>query len=296
MSLSNYVLKNAQVAISGDTKQSVPDRIQEFMRLHRFVIAEPKIDGMRVFLISTEKKYDRDSVMASKHNGTYTKFDFPALYANIESVVSESVLDCELVKKDQKLLAFDILFLNGNDVRQSSLETRKQLIGTAFKSYKPSDSVISEQLRGAGLSEVNWIFTDSLETVTDYYENVVKNGGEGIMLKDPYAYYGARNAWLKLKYTETFDCIVIGCRDTETSKQTGVFVSWELGLYENGKLVYVGDSNTYTKDVDPKQIHVGDVVEVRHQPTVGFDDLRNAVILRKRLDKVESECTTEQMA
>lgn len=236
---------------------------------------------MRCFLIGTNDKL----VLASKHNGEYGPKDFPKLFADLK-VQPNTVLDCELVKKTEQLYVFDLLHLSWSNMMRLTLKERKEALPQAIETGPDAAHVFL----------LNWIVTDNPRRVEQFYNECVQRGLEGAMVKDLNATYGSPNAWLKLKNFESVDLVITKPRFTKHTAEAGHTWSWELGAYnDKGELVYVGDSNTFVKEVDPAKVKVGDVVEVRHQPTEGFKDLRNGVILRVRTDKMPKECLTEQI-
>ena len=243
---------------------------------------EDEMDGMRCFLIRGTQE---QAILVSKHNGEYGAKDFPKLFRDLR-VQPSTILDCELIRKTEQLYVFDLLNFRGTDTTPMSLAERKEGIPKAIEIGPDAEHVFL----------LNWIVTDNPARVEQFYNECVQRGLEGAMVKDVSLGYGSPNGWLKLKNFESVDLVIMKPRFTKHTAEAGHTWSWELGAYnDKGELVYVGDSNTFVRDVDPAKVKVGDVVEVRHQPTEGFKDLRNGVILRVRTDKKPEECLTEQL-
>ena len=127
-------------------------------------------------------------------------------------------------------------------------------------------------------------------------EKFVKKGAEGIVVKNPASTYGQPNSWLKLKRFDTIDCFVTDYEETQEMKQTGVPHSWLIAVYDdNGQRVDIGKVGAFVEQVDPRQVTVGSVVEVRFNMVTDDKKLRGAFILRVRHDKAPSECLLSQL-
>ena len=145
---------------------------------------------------------------------------------------------------------FDLLYLDGYDLRQASLERRKE---TLERVLLPSKQVrLLEHFEGDG---------------TVIYRAAVEQGLEGVMAKRKDSRYesGRRSAsWLKIKSVQTDDFIVGGYTQG-TGNRAHSFGALLLGYYDdNGHLVSAG--------------HVG----------TGFDE-RALGDLKKRLDAIKTE-------
>ncbi len=82
-----------------------------------------------------------------------------------------------------------------------------------------------------------------------------RKGLEGILAKRRDSYYEERRtqAWLKIKITQTLDCVIGGYTDPEGSR--AYFGSVVLGLYDkNGELIHVGQAGTGFDQAMLKQI------------------------------------------
>jgi DNA ligase 1 len=104
---------------------------------------------------------------------------------------------------------FDLLYYDGIDKTHSTLLERRKLLVNIFGTRKSSDKI----------KLIDQIKVSRIEEIEDYTEKALKNGCEGIMVKNPSTQYraGAREwAWMKLKkeysgeVTDSVDLVVVG--------------------------------------------------------------------------------------
>jgi bifunctional non-homologous end joining protein LigD len=207
---------------------------------------------------------------------------------------------------------FDLIYLDGYDLRRSSLEERKDVLA----------KIIST-------NEVVRYPEHFLEHGIALFEAAKQQGLEGILAKRRGSCYEERRTreWLKIKVTQTIDCVIGGYTDPEGSRQ--YFGSLVLGLYDDkGQLIHVGQVGTgfdqmglkqvwqelkklETKEspfdgpVDARHVHwvkpelVAEVkfTEWTHETAAGGLKLRAPVFIGLRPDKDPKECTlTGQVA
>ena len=200
---------------------------------------------------------------------------------------------------------FDLLYVDGYDLRRVALEQRKQVLAQMIA---PSELVR---------------YSDHFPQGLALFEVAKQKGLEGILAKKRASHYEERRsrAWLKIKVTQTVDCVVGGYTDPEGSRQ--YFGSIVLGLYdERGRLIHVGQAGTgfnqamlkeiwhvlkeletnrspFYGDVDAAHVHwvkperVAEIkfTEWTHETTEGGMKLRAPVFLGLREDKDPKECT-----
>ena len=208
--------------------------------------------------------------------------------------------------------AFDLLYLDGYDLRRVMLEERKRVLQEVLKPgeiVRFSDHYPGEQ--GVALFEV-----------------AKQKGLEGILAKKRNSCYEEHRSreWLKIKITQTVDCVIGGYTEPDGSRE--YFGSLVLGLYnEKKKLIHVGQAGTgfdqallkqiygvlkeiesktnpFIGPVDAKRVHwvkPARVAEVKfsewtHETSKGGLKLRAPVFLGLREDKNPEECTLEQAA
>lgn len=204
---------------------------------------------------------------------------------------------------------FDLLYLDGYDLRRVSLEERKQILETIVI---PSGVMrYSDHYPGQGIA---------------LFEAARQKGLEGILAKRRTSCYEERRSreWLKIKITQTVDCVIGGYIDPEGSRQH--FGSLILGLYnQKRQLVHVGNAGTgfnqntlkkvfdmlharetkvspFHGVVDLKKTHwvkpelVAEIKfsEWTHETSDGGLKLRAPVFIGIRDDKDPEECTLDQ--
>ncbi len=244
-------------------------------------ICEPKYDGIRVFLFKSGDKL----VLSSKHGGIYTPKGTPHVFARVPEFLhapNRMILDGEYVARESKgLFLFDVLQVDDRDLRPKPLTERKK--------------VLREILKGTGL-EVPYKLAKTSDKIMALRNEMVRKGGEGIVVKNPQSSYGERNSWLKLKRFDTIDCFVTGVQETQELKRTGIARSWSVGVYdENGQVVDLGNVGSMVERVDPRQVKKGSVIEVRFQEVTKDRKLRAPFILKIRHDKTPEECLLSQL-
>jgi ATP-dependent DNA ligase len=243
-------------------------------------ICEPKLDGVRVFLFKSGEKL----VAATKHGAVYTPKGNPKVFSQVPEFVHapyRAILDGEYIPSEGLLFFFDVLRVDDRDVRGLALRGRKK--------------ILREILDGTNL-EVPWRLVWTPSEILGLKEEAVGRGEEGIMVKNPDSSYGESNSWLKLKRFDTIDCFVIDYEETTEMERTGVPHSWHVGVYDGkGQVVNLGKVGSYVEKVDPRQVRVGSVVEIRFQEVTDDLRLRAPFILRVRHDKAPEECLMTQI-
>ncbi len=133
------------------------------------------------------------------------------------------------------LFLFDLLYLDGYDLRGVPLEERKRLLAEIVT---PSDRV-----------HVSDFFTVDGEAML---EAARANGLEGIVAKARGSKYEGRRSrdWVKIKVTSTGDFVIGGF----THGERDYFSSLVLGLYDGAKLTHAGQVGTGFNEKSLKQI------------------------------------------
>jgi bifunctional non-homologous end joining protein LigD len=205
--------------------------------------------------------------------------------------------------------AFDLLYLDGFDLRRVPLERRKQLL-----EQRISNSAVvhfSDHFPGNGLA---------------LFEAAAQKGLEGIVAKKRDSLYAETRSheWLKIKITQRQECVIGGYTDPEGSR--AYFGSLVLGLYDKQKrLIHVGQAGTgfdqkmlkemfakleplatsknpfYGEIGGLRKVHFVRpelVAEIKfsewtHETAEGGMKLRAPVFMGLRLDKSPAECTFE---
>jgi bifunctional non-homologous end joining protein LigD len=203
---------------------------------------------------------------------------------------------------------FDLLYLDGCDLRRVSLEKRKDLLAKITSLDGPVR------------------YSDHFPQGKALFDVAKQKGLEGILAKRRSSAYEERRAreWLKIKITQTVDCVVGGYTDPEGSRS--YFGSIVLGLYDkNGDLIHVGQAGTGFDEATLKQVWqalkklvtkrspfphgvealrtvhwvkpelVAEIkfTEWTHESAEGGMKLRAPVFLRLREDKDPKECVLQ---
>jgi bifunctional non-homologous end joining protein LigD len=202
--------------------------------------------------------------------------------------------------------AFDLLYLDGYDLRRVALDDRKRVLREVLS---PGELArYSDHYAGQGVA---------------LFEAAKQKGLEGIIAKRRNSCYEERRSreWLKIKITQTIDCVIGGYTEPEGTRK--YFGSLILGLDNDKKqLIHVGnagtgfnhatlkqiwetlkeietDRNPFTGPVEAKRVHwvkpvlVAEVKfsEWTHETADGGLKLRAPVFLGLREDKNPEECT-----
>jgi bifunctional non-homologous end joining protein LigD len=201
-------------------------------------IYEIKWDGYRAV-----GAWDGKGAELYSRNGQDFAQKYPPIYEALRKLKKPAVIDGEIVMLDKdgrsgfELLqnygnsggelayfVFDILWLDGHDLRGLPLKQRKELLKALLLPKGP--------IR----------YSDHIETRgKDFFKSAQKQKLEGIMAKDAASPYkaGARSErWLKIKTHMSQEAIICGYTEPKGSrKYIGAFI---LGVYKRGKLKYVG--------------------------------------------------------
>jgi bifunctional non-homologous end joining protein LigD len=206
--------------------------------------------------------------------------------------------------------AFDLLYLDGIDLRRVALEQRKQLLQDRIEN-----------------SEVIHFSDHFAEKGLALFEAAKQRGLEGIVAKKRTSAYQEKRSsdWLKIKITQRQECVIGGYTDPEGSRE--YFGALVLGLYDRqGRLVHVGQVGTGFDHKTLKEMFArlqplktkenpfyGEIGELRkvqfvrpqlvaeikfgewtHETAEGGMKLRAPVFMGLRTDKSAEECRLEE--
>jgi bifunctional non-homologous end joining protein LigD len=280
-------------------------------------VLELKYDGYRALAAVSKGRVEMRT-----RNNLDLRSRFPTVAAALEKIhVGEAVIDGEIVGLDKNetprfqllhetkhpiLVAFDILWLDGEDLRERPLEERRDLLL----------SVLSRPIEGLRIAErVAGPATDALATSLD-------RGFEGLMVKRRGSTYeaGRSKSWLKLKGALGQELAIVGfTRNKSHPKQLGAL---QLAFAEGKHLVYAGkvgtgfstklrtslkselaDDAVDTTEVreaprsrDTTWVEPRLVAEVRFTEWTSDHRLRHPSFVGLRPDKTPLECTRERPA
>lgn len=221
----------------------------------------------------------------------------------------KTVFEGEIQRQENRLpavyIVFDILEKDGKPLTKLSLVERKTILKDSLK--EGSNVLLCDFIEEKG------------ET---YFQLVLEKGLEGVVAKKKDSQYeeGLRTgSWLKIKKLKTCDCVIFGY--TKGNEARGAtFGALLLGVYDNGKPVYLGKVGTgFTQqmirllfdkfekiktDTAPFKPEAGDsvtwlepklVCEVAYQVLTRDIRLRMARFKRLQDDKPPEQCTLDQV-
>lgn len=280
-------------------------------------IAEYKYDGAR-YLMHLGSKHEElprhrfTSRRKSVKDGLYVEktLNFPLLnHFSIMPCLNGTVLDGEIILKDSvydvlsvtgalpekairtqiregwvNYVIWDILFLGDKDVREEPWEKRRERIEGIIEGFDNPYISVSDM---------------ALYNKREYYEKILSEGGEGIILKKRDHKYGTKS-WVKVKRAETFDVRIIGYKDPEkfSLKSNGVVsttkfydMGW-IGAIEfeeiegNGHGFCAGMTDKIREHISKyKASFIGTVFEIIAQEKLPSGSFRHPRFKRWRLDK-----------
>jgi bifunctional non-homologous end joining protein LigD len=329
--LSGAVKRTMPIAIHPMLATSIDDPFDDPQWLF-----EIKWDGYRAIVFIAN-----DSVRLVSRNQNDLTAQFPELYDLAELVQAETaILDGEIAilddhgrssfslmqqrtgirsggrrtgsRQDIPVLyyVFDLLYLDGYDLRRVSLEERKNLLTQIVH----ADGALR--------------YSDHFPNGKALFDAAKEKGLEGILAKKRTSIYEERRTreWLKIKITQTVDCVVGGYTDPEGTR--AYFGSIVLGLYnQKRELIHVGQAGTGFDQAMLKQVWqtlekletrrspfplgvealrtvhwvkpelVAEIkfTEWTHETEEGGMKLRAPVFLRLREDKDPKECVLQQL-
>lgn len=195
----------------------------------------------------------------SRNNKTLNN-SFPVLAEAFAHFPADALFDGEIVAVDEKgasrfqllqnvldrgqgrllYYVFDVLYLGKNDLRQMPLLRRKDIL----RAVLPASPYVK--------------FSDFIEVRgKDFFSVVQKNELEGIIAKkadSPYRSGERSGDWLKIKALRTQEAVIAGFTRPKGSRK--FFSSLLLGLYEEGRLRFIGHTGSgFTEDM-LKDIHI----------------------------------------
>ena len=216
-------------------------------------VHEIKFDGYRI-----QARLERGKVKLLTRKGLDWTKKFPTVATTIAKLPAKSaMIDGELVAEDSDgissfsllqqdlktdrhdrmaFYAFDLLYLDGNDLRQSPLVSRKEALARLLRRQPPRGPLrVSESLTEPG---------------STLLRHACKMGLEGIVSKIADAPYrsGRGHDWIKTKCSDRQELVVAGVvPSTADAHAVGALV---LGFYQRGKLHYAGRTGTgFTREV-----------------------------------------------
>ncbi len=215
-------------------------------------VSEIKYDGYRILSFVENNK-------AKLYSRNYTDYTerFKIISSELKKIENSSfVLDGEVVcfdskgksdfglmqstirkkKNDFYYVVFDILALDGEDLRELPLIKRKQKLERVL--YKVSDRII---------------YSAHVDNVKECLKFSKEKNLEGIVVKNKNSLYvgGRSKDWLKIKNGKRQEFVIAGYK---TSQKNELLSALLVGYYDNDKLIYAGKVGTGFTESDKKQL------------------------------------------
>lgn len=206
---------------------------------------EVKWDGYRTLAESNGK----DVKLYSRRGNSFTNL-FKPIALSLSRLSHQYVLDGEVVvldrngrskfellqnyqnsrRGDLRYYVFDLLYLDGFDIRSLPLSDRRSLLEKLITEKVLDDVIVSKMVEEKG---------------KDFFENFIeRNDLEGMVAKNLHSVYkaGKRSEdWLKIKRNITQDAVIGGFTAGEGGRRLGALL---LGVYYNDQLQYIGRVGT----------------------------------------------------
>lgn len=158
-----------------------------------------------------------------------------AAFEDVQSVLGsfpEKAIAWQEENEFAVFMVYDCLFYDGLDIREKSWLERTRCKRKIILR-------LSRYLRSfAHIRELSSFRLETMDDVKPVFDQVVGNGGEGLILKDPFARYG--RGWSKMKAETTYDVVITGY-ETGQGKFSELIGALRFGAYdEEGNLVSIG--------------------------------------------------------
>lgn len=215
-------------------------------------IHELKLDGYRIQIhIRAGENGERSAKLYTRKGLDWTERMPDIARAAAQLPVEAAILDGEVVALDEKgianfadlqaafqeqrvkylsYFAFDLLHLDGHNLRGLALADRKQILADLIAHAGTNSPIrLSEHIKAPG---------------SDVFRKACKLGAEGIVSKLASAKYesGRMRAWLKIKCIQEQELVIGGF--TLPSKGGHGIGALLLGYYRGSKLIYAGRAGT----------------------------------------------------
>ncbi len=254
-------------------------------------IFEIKWDGIRAI------SYISNGLSVQSRNGKELKYNFPEL-EELKTLANDVVLDGEIVVMREGKADFQTLLERANTVNPRDIEY--------MSSQFPATYVVFDILEKDGRPLVDLPLTERKTMLTEhvkkgkhvvfslfveeageaYYEAALEKGIEGIIAKKKSSSYqlGIRSSnWLKIKKVASCDCVIFGYTKGQGAREE-TFGALLLGLYDNGKAVYVGRVGTgFTEKSMALLLKAFNPFEVGEKTLAGVDILEQITWLKPEL-------------
>jgi DNA ligase D-like protein (predicted ligase)/DNA ligase D-like protein (predicted 3'-phosphoesterase) len=288
---------------------------------------EVKWDGFRAIA------YIEEPFSLKSRNEKELKDNFPELQ-ELKKLAKNIVVDGEIIVMREGKPDFQSLLERGKTISEGEIQRQENRLPAVYivfdileKDGKPltklplmeRKTILKDSLKEGS----NVLLCDFIEEKGEtYLQLVLEKGLEGVVAKKKDSQYeeGWRTgSWLKIKKLKTCDCVIFGYTKGNEDR-AATFGALLLGVYDNGKPVYLGKVGTgFTQqmisllidkfkkiktDTAPFKPEAGDsvtwlepklVCEVAYQVATRDLRLRMARFKRLRDDKPPEQCTLDQI-
>ena len=270
----------------------------EVLQSSRQWLAQEKMDGIRGILYSDGNKvqlYNRSGVNITARFPEIARLRLGVMVLDGEIVARDGSFQTAATRDKQtknydaaakenpcRFIAFDFLSCGGQDLTRMPLRQRLQL------------------MRGSIGNRRNLRAVRQSEDLIGLWNNVLANGGEGIIAKQRSSIYlpGARaNSWIKFKATKTVTCVALGY--TPGAREG---MSIHLALIDGAQAIQVGSVGTGWTESEgsllKKRLDVGELflVEIEALNRTHQNALRFPVFRGERTDLPISAASADQLA
>ncbi len=207
---AQLIVRNGQMYLWTRGEELVTDRYPEFQPLATLLPSGTVIDG---------------EILAWKN-------DKPLPFQYLQKRIARKKITRKLTDEiPVMLMAYDLLELNGIDIRNEPLHLRKNKLHQLLNTHAPSSLIkLSEPLT-----------FDSLESLKQHRERSAIMGSEGLMLKHRNSVYGTgrkKGGWWKWKVDPlTIDAVMIYAQSGH-GRRAGMYTDYTFAVWDDqGKLV-----------------------------------------------------------
>lgn len=274
-------------------------------------LCQLKLDGIWASVIKDEGDIARVYSRTSQEKGNA---DLQSLLDDLNAWLPEKTIllgelgwaskyETDLAKKRgfHRIVLFDVLLWKGEKFMHYNTQERYEKLKDIMATCP------SEKIELVPTIVLNGSAEENKQRTMKWYDEVVKAGMEGLMLKECSMMYqlgGMRTYEMtKIKKLLTKDYVI--CRfegtDAVTYKAKGLTVSamW-LGLYIDGKLTEISKLSAFDLEWREKfsknpDEYIGQTVEVGCYEVFPSGAARSPWFIRLRPDKLPTDCTMEEM-
>ena len=203
---------------------------------------------------------------------------YDSVFAGELEAATESATKIYKTVGFRRIHMFDLVRLLGEPISLLAYEDRGRLLGSAITHKAVADNVRQRILRTT-------LVESGFET---FYQNIVSNGGEGIVLKRRTSLYkgysGRTEHWIRCKPLRFVDYFCVGL-----GKASGGTTVLRLALFRNGEFQEIGRITAPVAVRDSTTL-VGQVIECKGAEIHSNGMLRHARFHRVRNDKNPEMC------